>query len=67
MDQIDFDINNMTQASLATLQADQLISLVLAFREENEIFKHSAAEIAEKKYDERLVKLKGSKQGQTTP
>ena len=57
MDLIDFDINNMTQASLATLQADQLISLVLALREENVIFKHSAAEIAEKKYDEILVKL----------
>ena len=57
MDRIDFDINNMTQASLASLQADQLITLVLALKEENEIFKQSAAKIAEKKYDERLVKL----------
>ena len=30
---------------------------MLALKEENEIFKQSAAEIAEKKYDERLVKL----------
>ena len=55
--QVEFDIFNMNKESLAVLQPDQMITLVLALREENEKFRRSSQEEMSKAYDERLEKV----------
>ena len=55
--QVEFDIFNMNKESLAVLQPDQMITLVLALKEENEKFRRSSQEEMSKAYDERLEKV----------
>ena len=53
----EFDINRMTEQSLSTLANEQIISLVLKLKDENDKLKKSADESIAKAYDERLEKL----------
>ena len=51
------DINNLTQSSLAGLNNEQLIGMVLVLHEENQKLQKIADEISSKNYDVRLEQL----------
>ena len=51
------DFSNMPRDSLATLQRDQLIAMVLALHESNEKFKKSSDEMTSRKYNLKLEQL----------
>ena len=53
----EFDISNMNEESLSSLQSDQLVKIILALNKENENFKKTAEDIVAKRYDERLERL----------
>lgn len=57
MSQGDFDINNMTQESLAELNSEQIVKLVLSLKDENDKLRSSAEEVIALKYEERLEKI----------
>ena len=52
-----FDINNMNEQSLAVLGSEQLITLVLSLKEENERFRQISEDFISKKYDKRLESI----------
>ena len=52
-----FEINKMTQESLQSMEAQEVISLVLVLKEENDKLKIHLNPIAVNKYEERLVKI----------
>ena len=51
------DFSNMSRDSLATLQHDQLIAMVLALHESNEKLKKSSDKMTSRKYDLKLEQL----------
>ena len=53
----EFNISNMNEESLSSLQSDQLVKIILALNKENENFKKTAEDIVAKRYDERLERL----------
>ena len=57
MSQEAFNITNMNETTLASLQPDQMIRIVMTLKEENDKFRMLSEEVAVKKYDERLERL----------
>ena len=55
MDQ--FNIQEMTQESLSALESQQLVTIVMALKEENDTLKKNTDIIISNKYDERLERL----------
>ena len=51
------DFSNISRDSLATLEQNQLITMVMSLYEANENFKKSSDEIIAMKYDVKLEKL----------
>ena len=51
------DFSNISRDSLATLEQNQLIRMILSLYESNENFKKSSDEMISRKYDAKLEKL----------
>ena len=54
---VEFTIGSMNEQSLQALQNEQLVTLVLALRDENEKLKNSAEKMISRKYNKRLERI----------